>query len=223
MTASTAGCYLLFCTGFKRSTNRGKWREFTDQPLQKSTRRAYNTNVHIRDLIPDYREVYVYSHPKSLLVRADFVLGNRSGGNRLSCKRWRRLLADVLPRLMGCVRRCPRAVVRLHEGEGEAKYTGWLRIPIERRPSRKRLRRLKANWRARLEAGLLLIDGRVLKLGVRRHAAHPAEPITWPCRTSMGRPGSSRAVRSTIHAGGGANGRKLPTARGRNGGRLGAR
>src|SRR5262245_40183908 len=102
---------------------------------------------------------------KCLLVRADFVFGNRSGGSRLSCKRWRRLLADALPRLMGCARRCPKAVVRLHDGEGEARFTAWLRIPIERRPSRKRLRKFEADLRARLEAGLLPIDGRVIELG----------------------------------------------------------
>lgn len=111
---------------------------------------------------------------KRLIVRADFVLGNRPGGGRLACKRWRRVLADALPRLLGCARRCPRAEVSLHEGEGEAYYSGWLRIPIERRPSRRRLRQMKAKLRARLEAGLLPVDGRVLKLGVRRCQARPA-------------------------------------------------
>src|SRR5262245_45464712 len=113
---------------------------------------------------------------KRLLVRADFVLANRPGGDRLSCKRWRRLLADALPRLLGCAHRCPRAVVRLHDGEGEARYTAWLRLPVERRPSRKRLRKFKAKLRARLEAGLLPIDGRVLKVGARRHAAEFVGP-----------------------------------------------
>ena len=121
---------------------------------------------------------------KSLLVRADFVLGNRRGGGRLACKRWRRLLADALPRLLGCADRCARARVRLHDGEGEARFSGWLRIPIERRPSRRRLRKLKAKLRARLEAGLLPIDGQVIKLGVRRvrtrpvAAAAPVAPFT---------------------------------------------
>jgi hypothetical protein len=110
------------------------------------------------------------------LIRADFALENRPGGGRLACKRWRRLFADALPGLMGCARRCPKAVVRLHEGEGEANYTGWLRIPVERRPSRKRLRALKAKLRTRLEAGLLPVDGRVLKVGVRRHGASVPGP-----------------------------------------------
>ncbi len=126
-------------------------------------------------------------HHKSLLVRADFVLANRSGGGRLSCKRWRRLLADTLPGLMGCARRCPRAVIRLHEGGQEASYTGWLRIPIERRPGRKRLRKLKAKLRARLEAGLLPVDGRVLKVGVRREVS-PAEALSLAMPSDQGSP-----------------------------------
>src|SRR5262245_56394038 len=108
---------------------------------------------------------------KSLLVRADFVLGNRRGGDRLTCKRWRRALAAALPGLLGCADRRPAVRVRLHEGEGEARFSGWLRIPIERRPSRRRLCRFKAKLLTRLEAGLRPIDGEVIKLGVRRCAA----------------------------------------------------
>jgi hypothetical protein len=119
----------------------------------------------------------VYSSQKSLLVRADFVLGTPSGEARLSYKRWRRFLADILPRLLGCAQRCPKAVVRLHQGEGEAYYTGWLRLPIRRRVSRKRLRLFRAQLRARLEAGLLPIGGRVLRLGIQRRVPHPAEPV----------------------------------------------
>jgi hypothetical protein len=117
---------------------------------------------------------------KSLLVRADFVLGNRRGGARLACKRWRRVLADALPQLLGCADRRPDVRVRLHDGEGEARFSGWLRIPIERRPSRRRLRKMKAKLQARLEAGLLPIDGQVIKLGVRRvkHRPAPAAPFT---------------------------------------------
>lgn len=111
---------------------------------------------------------------KSLLVRADFVLRNRQGAGRIVCKRWRRLLADALPGLLGCARRCDKARVRLHQGVGEAHFSGWLRLPIERRPSRRRLRQFKARLRARLEAGLLPIDGQVLKLGVRRCRPRPA-------------------------------------------------
>jgi hypothetical protein len=46
--------------------------------------------------------------------------------------------------------------------------SGWLRIPIERWPNRRRLRKFKAKRRASLEARLLPVDGQVLKLGVRR-------------------------------------------------------
>jgi hypothetical protein len=114
---------------------------------------------------------------KSLLVRADFVLHNRLGGDRVVCKRWRRVLADALPRLLGCARRCPQAEVCLHEGQGEARFSLWLRIPIERRPSRTRLRKFKAKMRKRLEAGLLPIDGHVVKLGVRRCRAPEPEML----------------------------------------------
>ncbi len=104
---------------------------------------------------------------KSLLVRADFALG--PGCDRAAYRRWRRILADALPRLLGCADRSPKAErVCLHRGEGEGKFSGWARIPIERRPGRRRLRKLKARLRARLEAGLLPINGRVIKVGVRR-------------------------------------------------------
>lgn len=115
---------------------------------------------------------------QSLLVRVDFVLSNKLGGDRVVCKRWRRVLADALPRLLGCARCCARAVVCLHLGEGEAKYSGWLRIPIKRHPSRTRLRRFKVKLRRRLEAGLLPVDGRVVKVGVRR--CRVFEPETLP-------------------------------------------
>jgi hypothetical protein len=109
-----------------------------------------------------------------LLVRADFVLGEHRAGDRLTYKRWRRILTDALPRLLGCADRSPRAErVRLHGGEGQGQFVGWVRIPIERRPSRKRVRKFKAKLRGRLEASLLPIDGRVLKVGVRRCRAWP--------------------------------------------------
>jgi hypothetical protein len=105
---------------------------------------------------------------KSLLIRADFILGHGQGANRRICKRWRSILVDALPRLLGCQRRSPEAErVRLRSGE-EARYTAWLRLPVERRPGRKRLRRLKTKLRGRLESALLPIDGRILKVGVRR-------------------------------------------------------
>jgi hypothetical protein len=113
---------------------------------------------------------------KSLLVRADFVLGG--AGERLMYKRWRRILIDALPRLLGCAGRCPKAErVRLRAGDA-ARFSGWLRIPIERRPSRRRLRKFKAQLRRRLEAGLAPIGGRVLKLGVRRCTGRSKPPVT---------------------------------------------
>lgn len=118
------------------------------------------------------------ARPKYLLVRADFALGGEAGGDRLFYKRWRRPLEAALPGLLGCATRCTRAVVRLHEGDGPAWYTGWLRIPVLRRPGRKRLRRLKARLRERLEAGLSPIGGRVLKLGVRRQVTAFAPTLT---------------------------------------------
>lgn len=106
---------------------------------------------------------------KSLLVRADFVLGLHQPVDRLTCRRWRRILIEVLPKLLGCAQRCPRAEhVCLHKGQAEGRYTAWLRIPIQRRPSRRRLRLLKAKLRNRLAAGLQLLGGEVRNLGVRR-------------------------------------------------------
>src|SRR5262249_35856197 len=70
---------------------------------------------------------------------------------------------------MGCADRCRRAEkVRLHKGEGAGSFSGWLRLPLERRPGRKRFRKLKARLRGRLESGLGPIDGELLKLSMRR-------------------------------------------------------
>jgi hypothetical protein len=111
----------------------------------------------------------LYSERKSLLVRADFALGKHPGGDARVYKNWRRILRDALPQLMGCVGRCLRAEkVRLRSATGEARFTGWVRIPVERHPGRKRVRKLKERLRGRLESGLLPIDGVVLKLGIRR-------------------------------------------------------
>ena len=123
------------------------------------------------------------SRQKCLIVRADFALSNRPGGDRLTCKRWRRVLGDALPRLIGCAHRCPKAVVRLHEGDGEARYTAWLRLPSERRPGRKRLRRFKAKVLARLEEGLRPIDGRVIKVGACRRSPRAVGPMILPLPT----------------------------------------
>jgi len=124
----------------------------------------------------------VENNRKSLLVRADFVLGEHKGGDRGMYRRWRRILVDALPRLMGCADRAAKAErVRLHDGEGNGSYSGWVRMPIERRPGRRRLRKLKAKLRTRLEAGLLPIEGRVLKVGVRRcRSSAPAPSVPAP-------------------------------------------
>ena len=106
---------------------------------------------------------------KSLLIRADFVLGEGRGGERVAYRRWRRILTEALPRLMGCADRAPRAErIRLHDGDSPASFSGWVRLPMQRRPSRKRMRKFRAKLRSRLEAGLQAIDGRVLTVGVRR-------------------------------------------------------
>jgi hypothetical protein len=106
---------------------------------------------------------------KNLLVRADFILGKNTSAHRLVYHRWRRILIEALPHLLRCAHRCPRAEhVCLHQGEAEGRFSAWLRIPIQRRPSRQRLRQLKAKLRSRLEAGLKPLQGEVLKLGVRR-------------------------------------------------------
>jgi hypothetical protein len=129
---------------------------------------------------------------KTLLVRADFVLGRHQAADRPAYRRWRRILIEALPRLLGCADRCPRAErVRLHKGEGEGRFSGWLRIPVERRPGRKRVRKFKAKLRGRLEAGLLPIDGAVVKFGVRRCRGRgrptpptPATPVSVPVSVS---------------------------------------
>jgi hypothetical protein len=134
-------------------------------------------------------ETYVDTARKSLLVRADFILDRSRGGDRLTFKRWRRVLADALPRLLGCADRCPRAVVRLHRGEVEGRFSGWLRIPVERRPGRKRLRKIRAKLHDRLESALLPVGGEVVKVGVRRCRARavPAAPLLpFPAQSEPG-------------------------------------
>lgn len=102
----------------------------------------------------------------TLLVRADFTLDRSRGGDRLTFKRWRRVLAAALLRLMGFAD-C-RAALRLHHGDEEGRYSFWLRLPVERRPGRKRLARIREKLRDRLESVLLPVGGEVVKLGVRR-------------------------------------------------------
>jgi len=64
------------------------------------------------------------SERKSLLIRANFVLGKHQVADRLTYLRWRRVLVEALPILLGCARRCPHAErVRLHRNEGEARFS----------------------------------------------------------------------------------------------------
>lgn len=106
---------------------------------------------------------------KSLLVRADFSIGKGQNVDRIVYHRWRKILIDALPRLLGCSRRCPQAEhVCLHKGTGEGRYTAWLRIPVVRRPGRSFVQRLEGKLKERLEAGLKPIQGEVLKVRVRR-------------------------------------------------------
>jgi hypothetical protein len=119
----------------------------------------------------------LYPKGKSLLVRADFSLARDAAADAKVYKRWRRILIDALPRMLGCERRCPKAEhVRLRWGDDAALYSGWLRIAIERRPSRTRLRKFKVKLRWRLESALPPIGGRVVKVGVRRLRARAVEP-----------------------------------------------
>jgi hypothetical protein len=115
---------------------------------------------------------------KHLLVRADFTLDRSRGGDRLTFKRWRRVLADALPRLMGLAD-C-RAVLRLHHGEEEGRYSLWLRLPVERRPGRKRLGKIRAKLWERLESALLPVGGELAKLGVRRRQPRQALRLVHP-------------------------------------------
>jgi hypothetical protein len=116
----------------------------------------------------------MHTDQKSLLARAEFIIGKGQGGDRLLYRRWRRILIDALPRLLGCAQRCPRAEhVCLHEGGEEGRYSAWLRIPIQRRPGRSLVRKLERKLSDRLSAGLLPIHGEVLKVRVRRCRALP--------------------------------------------------
>jgi hypothetical protein len=113
---------------------------------------------------------------RSLLVRADFVLGESVPVERAVYRRWRRVLVNALPRLMGCAERCESAErVSLHATAEAGSFTGWVRIPIQRRPDRKQLRKLKRRFRDRLETSLAPAHGRVIKLGVRRCSGRPTE------------------------------------------------
>ena len=109
---------------------------------------------------------------KSLLVRADFVLGKDRPADRLSYRRWRKILIAALPSLLGFSRVCPTAEhVCLHDGEQEGHFTAWLRLPVRRRPSRRLVRQFAAKLYRRLEAGLRPVHGEVLKIGIRRQIA----------------------------------------------------
>lgn len=108
---------------------------------------------------------------KSLLVRADFVLGKDRPADRLFYRRWRKILTAALPTLLGYSRLCPTAEhVCLHDGEQEGHFTAWLRLPVRRRPSRRWVRQLAEKLYRRLGEGLRPIHGEVLKVGIRRQA-----------------------------------------------------
>jgi hypothetical protein len=97
---------------------------------------------------------------KCLLLRADFALVG--GGDKVMSKRWRRVLVDALPPLLGYA---GKARVRLHD---TGSFTAWVRIPVERWPGSNRLHALTTRLRARLEDALLPVSGLVLDLAVRR-------------------------------------------------------
>jgi hypothetical protein len=125
----------------------------------------------------------VQENRKSLLVRADFILGHSQPGDRRTYKRWRGILRDVLPRLFGCERRCARAEkVRLRSVNDHPLFSAWLRIPIERRPGKNRIRKLRERLRSRLERSLLLIDGQVVKISIRCCRARVEGEANWPVR-----------------------------------------
>jgi hypothetical protein len=123
-----------------------------------------------------------------LLVRADIVLGKGRASDRRTYRRWRRILHDALPSLLGCERICPKAEkVRLRGvlGQGEASFSGWVRLTVQRRPGRKRVRKLLQRLRRRLEENLLLVGGQVVKFGVRRcrgKAVVQDVPVVQPVR-----------------------------------------
>ncbi len=84
----------------------------------------------------------------SMLIRADFVIGEHNHPSAAVCRRWRRVFMLALPRLLGCADRCGTAErISLHSGEVAGSFTGWVRIPIQRRLGRKQLTRLKRKLR----------------------------------------------------------------------------
>jgi hypothetical protein len=117
---------------------------------------------------------------KTLLVRFDFILDRSRGGDRLVFKRWRRVLAAALPGLMGLSRCCPRAVLRLRHGEEQGRFSGWLRIPVERHPGLDRLRRIREKLQEKLESVLIAVGGEVLKVVVRRLRPRTALSLAVP-------------------------------------------
>jgi hypothetical protein len=127
---------------------------------------------------------------KFLLVRADFVLDRSRGGSRLLFKQWRRALAGFFPKMLGCATRADRSVVRLHHGEEQGRFTGWLRLPVERLPGPQGLRGIKAKMRDRLEAALLAVGGDVLNFGVRRYRLKGSSPVEKP-KVTVGEPSAA--------------------------------
>jgi hypothetical protein len=99
---------------------------------------------------------------KSLLVRADFILDRSRGGSALVFKRWRRVLAEALPRLMGLGNRCSRAVVRLHRGEEQGGFPPGFASPVPT-PGADGFRRSDRNSTTNWRSVLLAIGGEVIR------------------------------------------------------------
>lgn len=100
-----------------------------------------------------------------LLVRADFAL--TGGGERVMLKRWRRVLSATLADLLGHE---GKVRVRLHD---TGSFTAWLKIAVDRRPTRKRVRAREGRLRAKLAAALLPVRGLVFDLTIRRFRGKP--------------------------------------------------
>src|SRR5262245_5590989 len=69
---------------------------------------------------------------------------------------------------MGLGSRCSRAVVRLHRGEEQGRFSAWLRIPVRRHPGRDGFRKIRQKLHDKLESVLLAVGGEVIRFGVRR-------------------------------------------------------
>jgi hypothetical protein len=120
----------------------------------------------------------VHADQKSLLVRADFMIGISQNVDRIIYHRWRRIMIDALPRLLGCSRICPKAErVCLHKGQTVGRYSAWLRIPVQRQRQRSFVQRLETRLTERLESGLKPVQGEVISVRARRCMLPEALPL----------------------------------------------